>query len=465
MNPLSIKLIIAGMLMLTAVACSRGEAPLLPPVDSEIHALQASSGMLRISAGPGSADAGTSASITEGGSGSGTVASDGSFSFDATAGAIGQGAQLTTSYIHDGFMFSTKSSIILPDSLISLNAFSTGSAPNDLLFANDSLYVANSLDNSVVRHDLAGSILASASFPQYSSPSYLVAGAEALFAVLNGSNVIARLTALDLAHNEESDSFPLIDSSAVFIGPAAPAFHNGHLYVPRSEVLAFAEFGSGNRSTYGPGLFTDVNFAAAAPTGESWASVGSNPQYAVFNEPLDLLLIVSGGELNFSADFTPYVSSPSYLELYSVDGDITLLGQVSLGLSGAGAIAISPDGRTAYLGNSLNGNLYKVDIDNRTVLRGLDNPIILTEAFTYISDVELTSDGRQVLATSFNTDELFIFPSATDTPGTGAYPEPLDMSQGQDLLAGAAGVELDGQGHVYVLNAIANSVNRITLLP
>lgn len=465
MKHLTFKLTVICTLLLAVISCSGGKTPLLPPVDSEIHAVLAESGSVRVSAGTGSADAGTTVSVSTGGSGSDTVSADGSFSFDATLSAASQAAQLSVTYIRDGISISSLSSVIETGSLLTVNAFSTGSAPNDLLFANDSLYVANSLDNSVVRHDTQGTVLATASFPEYSSPSYMVADDGFLYTVLNGSNVIARLSALDLTYAAVSDEFTLVDSSVTFIGPAAPAFHDGHLYVPRSQVLAFAEFGSGDPTTYGPGLFSDVDFSAAPPTSSAEESLGHNPQYAIYNTALELLCIVSGGELNFDAGFAPYVSSSSYLELYEFSPEPQLVASIDLGLSGAGAIALSPDGRIAYLGNSLNGNLYKIDIANRTVLRGLENPIPLTREFTFISDVEVTADGRYVLATSFNTDELYIFPSATDMPGSGAYPDPLDMSQGADLLAGAAGVELDGKGNAFVLNAIANSVNKVRLLP
>ncbi len=459
-------LIIIGI-ALNCAACGGGNGNGQPqPQPSEIHALYAVDGSVRVSAGPGSADPSSPVEIIGGGQGGGSASQDGSFSFDAqVATGSGPPSTLTVGYSRSSMPLTAIVVIGSQSSLISLNSFSTGAGPNDLLYANSSLFVASSLDNSVVRYGLDGTEYASQLFAEFSSPSHLAADLTHLYCVSNGSNRLTRMSLNDLSFNAIQDVFQLSDPAAVFIGPAAPAVYDDRVYVPRSQVLEFPEFGSGDPTTYGSGLFTEVDFRSVAPTGQDFKCIGHNPQFVAYNSARNLLVVVSGGELNFTADFTPYVSTSSYLEFYSTGRQVELLDSLELGMIGAGAIAFSGDGGTAYLGNSINGNLYKVDIAGRQVLRGESSPIVLTAEFTYISDVELSADGRYLLATSFNTDELYIVPTATDTPGTGPYPGPLDMSQGSDLLAGAAALELDGNGHAWVLNGLANSVNRIDLLP
>ncbi|MCB1219325.1 hypothetical protein KDL30_01515 [bacterium] len=458
-----LKCAIAILSCLLAAACGGGGSgngqP--QPNPSSINALAAKSGNVRISARAGSSDPGSSVSIATGGSGSGQASIDGSFAFDAQA----TGNSMTVQYSKNGSVLMTTIAVKQQAELVSLNHFSTGSGPNEMLFNAGNLYVANSLDNSVVKYSLSGIELASVLFPEFSSPSHLTADLDHLYCVSNGSNQLTRMSLADLSFNQIQDVFQLEDSNAVFIGPAAAAVHEDRMYVPRSQVLAFPEFGSGDPTTYGTGLFSVVDYRSAAPTSSDIECSGQNPQFIAVNKSRNELVVVCGGELNFDSDFTPYVSTDSVVEFFSLGSDPERLGSINMGEVGAGAIAISSDGATAYFGNSINGNLYKLDLANRSILRGQSNPIVLTTDFTYIGDVEFSSDGKLILASSFNTDELYIVEVATDTPGSGRYPDPIDLSQGADLLAGAAAVEIDDDGNAWVLNGLANSVNRVQLLP
>ena len=136
---------------------------------------------------------------------------------------------------------------------------------------------------------------------------------------------------------------------------------------------------------------------------------------------------------------------------------------------GAGRIAVAPDGTRAYLGNSLSGNLYSVDLGAETVLHGAGDPLVLTEELTYIADVAYTPDGKYILAISFNTDELYVIDAATDELNPGPYPAPFDLALDPELMAGVANIEIDpaprsdGGYDVYVLYGVANAVAKIAL--
>ncbi|MCH7472155.1 hypothetical protein IIA79_04300 [bacterium] len=135
----------------------------------------------------------------------------------------------------------------------------------------------------------------------------------------------------------------------------------------------------------------------------------------------------------------------------------------------SGTPSVSADGAIAYIGNALSGNLYKVDLESFVVLRGEDSPIVLTDEYTFISDVTFTPDGKYVLATSFNTDELYVIDPATDTVNPGPYPGPFDLSLDPELLAGCVNVEVapkpgdPGRYSAFVLYAVGNAVARVDL--
>jgi DNA-binding beta-propeller fold protein YncE len=104
------------------------------------------------------------------------------------------------------------------------------------------------------------------------------------------------------------------------------------------------------------------------------------------------------------------------------------------------------------------------------VLRGQSHPIHLTDAFTYVSDVEFTPDYKYLLATSFNTDELYVIDPATDTVNPGPYPTPFNLRGSSNLLSGAARIAIapDPTGSnsnvkVYVLLGVANAVAKVDL--
>src|SRR5207248_2248330 len=132
------------------------------------------------------------------------------------------------------------------------------------------------------------------------------------------------------------------------------------------------------------------------------------------------------GELQFDANFIPHVDTDSYLDIFLIadsDGSLTLEQSVDLGRIGASVIVAEDNWEIpsngdpihhydAYLGNLLTGDVYKVDLaaSSPTV-----TPIHLTNSFTYISDLAFIPGTSLLLATSFNTDELYVIDTATNT--------------------------------------------------
>jgi hypothetical protein len=451
-------ILLAALLVLAA--CGGGGLEPEPPSPSALHAVSFGANSVRLAAGPGSADAGTNVSATAGAAGTGTVDSDGSFSFDAVveAGA----AAITVQYAKEGYTLASTSTPAPLASRVTKPLFATGAGPNDMVYAGGSLYIANSLDNTVVRYYLDGSVMATASFDPGASPSYLGIAPGTLWVTCNGSNEVVGLVDLDLTERA-GFRYQLTGAGTAFIGPSEPAIIDGRVFVPRNEIATFGP------TAYGPGKVAVLGPGAAA--GEELLTTGLNPQFSAvaYRGYVQLLYATCGGDIQFNEDWQPYAASDSYLELLWDASGILPPRALNLGPIGAGRIALEPAGYTALIGSALAANLYAVDLDSFTVLRGADDPIVLTEDYSFTSDVAFAPGGKYALALSFNTDELYVLDTATWEPNPGPYPEPFDLALGEGMLAGAANLEIapdpEREGHfaAYVLYGVGNAVAKVEL--
>jgi len=385
----------------------------------------------------------------------------------ATATASHQASQATDeahiNYVEAGETMLAITPIVAYGSLVTAPLFSTGSAPNDMVFGNDSLYIANSLDNTVVRYGLDGTALATANYNEYASPSYLGLGDTTLYVLTNGDNNLYAHNADDLAATGLTESLSSVldgdEANAAFPGPGVPACGNAVLYIPLSMIYAFDAL-----TEYTTSYVLQYTNSGALSKVDSLS--GKNGICCVMNPATDDLLATSAGEIQFDEFWAPYATTDSYLDIIKSGADNQAL---NLGQIGAGRIAVAPGGSRAFIGNSLSGNLYSVDLEAETVLHGADDPIVLTEEFTYIADVAYTPDGKYILAASFNTDEVYVIDAATDEINPGPYPAPFDLALDPELMAGAANIEIDptpradGGYDAYVLYGVANAVAKIAL--
>jgi len=459
------RLFLTAVLLLALIGSSCGSGAARPALPiGEIVAVRTAGGEGVLWGPPGAADPATEVQV-DGTSMAGTVRSDGSFRlrFDSLP------ETMTVRYLRGGVQRQAVITATALDARVTARVCSTGSGPNDMLYFGGWLFVANALDNTVTRYTPAGEGAGQFGLPQAASPSYLGIGADGFLAVVcNGSNTVVPLDASSLTRLYAPDlDYALSDPGIAFPCPSQPAVVGRQIFLPCSEIATFAP------TTYAPGKLRWLDYTpapGAPPDAHEFITTGLNPQFTAYDAQSQRLYVVSSGDIQFDESFVPHAQSDSYLDVYSfAGGALVHEDALDLGLVGAGRIALSPDGHTAYIGNSLDGGLYRVDLQAMQVLRGAANPITLTASFTFISDVAYTPDGRWVLATSFNTDELYVLDPATDEVNPGPYPGPFSLSIDPHLLAGCANVEVtpragsSGKYDAYVLLGVANAIARVEL--
>jgi hypothetical protein len=461
-----------ALLMTLSLACDGGPAPV--PPDPSTFIAHGGDGVVHIAAGSGAADPGTTATITDGGSGSDFVEFGGGVLLVGTWDGTGP---LTLSYVKEGVTLEVEVTPSAYTALVTKPFFATGSAPNDLVAMPVTgvgrLFVANSLDNTVTTHSVVdGTLLSTVSFPQFSSPSYLAefANGRALI-TRNGDNI---LSTLDLASLQLDAALEQpIPAAAALPGPGAADNNSRFAFVPLANILSFAP------TVYGPGQVAVLDMQGQLEPRVVETSGRNTVSTVVYHgqRQADRLFVLSAGELQFDENFVPSVVTSSFIDEYEIaeDGALSLQGTLNLGLIGASTLEVDRlnDGsRVAYLGSLVAGNVYKVHLDDMTVLRGFDNPIVLTSEFTYVSDLKISGApplDKQLLATSFNTDQLFVIDVTTDSVSPQPFFGPFDLSLDPELLAGPLAIELgsfSGPGHrdVFVLCSLANCVSRVRLL-
>ncbi len=72
-------------------------------------------------------------------------------------------------------------------------------------------------------------------------------------------------------------------------------------------------------------------------------------------------------------------------------------------------MAITIDGSRGFVGSAAYGQIYEIDLINKQVLRGLNNPIYATESSDYISAVALSKDDSYLFAASFEQSSVMPF--------------------------------------------------------
>ena len=154
-------------------------------------------------------------------------------------------------------------------------------------------------------------------------------------------------------------------------------------------------------------------------TGEGTSGTGKG--ITMINEKI---YVVNSGNVLFdfeTFEFTCDADSPTSIDIINTDTD-TIEDSIDLPLSDINpfvcspeAISATPDNNLAYIGSQISGVLFKINLSDNTLLRGTDNPIIITgvDGLDATFDIKFNSNAYGFVA-MFNTDRVFAFDPKID---------------------------------------------------
>lgn len=124
-----------------------------------------------------------------------------------------------------------------------------------------------------------------------------------------------------------------------------------------------------------------------------------------------------------------------------------------------GSIALSVDGDLALIGSGTRGDLFKVSLAERRVVRGPDNPIVLFPTPQGLNGLTVARPfGEGVAVLNYNTDELCL---SDDLAGDLALRSCGSVGVHDDLIEGPIDLARAPDGRALVLMTIANSLYRV----
>jgi hypothetical protein len=221
---------------------------------------------------------------------------------------------------------------------------------------------------------------------------------------------------------------------------------------------------SKNPVHYGPGRVHVIS-STSREVINALTTSAKNPLH--FAATQDHLLVVSEGPLAF-VDGRHQSTAAGAVDAFAIETlDSATQASWSIPLSEApGNITVV--GEHAYLGNAFSPRLYKLDLAQKSVLRGPDNPIeVHSETGVDTTKPALLPDGRLAVL-SCNTNALFFVDPTSDevanvrvsllnNPSCAGKPEclecPIDMAFRSDLQFPV----------LYVLKSLSNHVARVNL--
>jgi hypothetical protein len=200
-----------------------------------------------------------------------------------------------------------------------------------------------------------------------------------------------------------------------FEDPTGVAIANGKVYVANANLNDFFE-------PAGNGFVTVIDTGTNNILG-TINTTGQNEIGMITNVD-DRLYVVNSGATIFDSvtgTFICDIDSPPSINVISAQTD-GIIDTINIPLSEQNPFVCSPirveptpDGKFGYMGLGLVGALLKVDLENNTVVRGPDNPIIVTplSELNFTADIQIRDDGLG-FTSLFNTDEIAVIDTAND---------------------------------------------------
>ncbi len=215
-----------------------------------------------------------------------------------------------------------------------------------------------------------------------------------------------------------------------FEDPFGIALANGKVYVTNSNLDQFFQ-------PAGNGFVTVIDTKTNLVTKIIQLTAENAQGITVFG---NMVYVVSGGSSSFDSN-SGLVTPTSDGAVGVIDSTTDkIVANISIPLSQTlplvglpNKLEPTPDGKFGYIGSGTAGVLFKVNLEDNTLVRGADNPIIVTSAQVQDAtfEVEIRDDGLGFIAV-FNTDLIVAFDTATDTINPFPFIAPFPAGQKAD---------------------------------
>jgi len=140
----------------------------------------------------------------------------------------------------------------------------------------------------------------------------------------------------------------------------------------------------------------------------NFVTSGYNPTGLASRNDFELIVTNSGVLSIVDAEGVP--ETPSSIDIVDPE-TLVIKATIPLGPVAASyhTMALTLDGSRGFIGSMAYGHVYEVDLINRQVLRGLDDPHVVTDGSDFITDVDLAVDNSFFFAASFETSTAYPF--------------------------------------------------------
>lgn len=232
------------------------------------------------------------------------------------------------------------------------------------------------------------------------------------------------------------DGAPESKTSAIDMSyPAGLAVANNKLYITMSNYISPIM-----PAVAAPGIVRIFNVLDSSP----YLTEAKRPVITTdFNPtgmtvlPDGLIAITNSGVSDISGGVAHPITN-SGIDLLNPMNDL-IEGNISLGKASLSfqEMAVTSDGKTAYIGSASFGEVYAIDLVNRTVLHDRTNPITITgnsEGSDYLSSIAITCDNWYLFVASYDHSSIYpvdvsVVPPLV-TPATFSKPFVLGFPKG-----------------------------------
>jgi len=388
----------------------------------------------------------------------------------------------------------TDLSVITLESLVNEDIALLGSFPAALKILDNRAYVINGGSNNIQVFDIDQNPpleLGTITLPPGSNPIDMDFISDTQALVANNSGQTAAIVNLDTFVCETLYTRQInVDfepcNELINLGTGRFEEPSGVLIVGNTGYISnnnLNEFFSPN----GNGFITVINL----DTNSSFViqSNGANP--GDFLLVGDEIFFINAGNVLFNPVNSSFVCDPLFPPSVGVINsntdtisDIILipLSNTNTNVCLPGTISATPDNKFGYLGLGLVGALLKVDLVNKELVRGTDNPIVVTALteLNFTAGIAIDNNGIG-FTTLFNTDQIAVFntendevnpfPAITPFPaGIAAFDSNIDFGEGVQFLAlrpGIQGVDFIGPNLFFAtgISSLLGNVNSGIILP